>query len=65
MARTIELVAFDEPITAGKALEWRLVTQVVNDGAALDAVRKMAIKISGESLNAYGMVKNLINDSET
>lgn len=63
MAKTLELVAFDKSITAGKALEWGLVTQVVDDGTSLDAAKQMAATIVGRSLNAFGMVKNLINDS--
>jgi 2-(1,2-epoxy-1,2-dihydrophenyl)acetyl-CoA isomerase len=62
-ARTLELAAFDEPISSEKAMDWGLVTKVVDDGTAMESAKEMLLRIANKSLNAYGMVKNLVNDS--
>jgi 2-(1,2-epoxy-1,2-dihydrophenyl)acetyl-CoA isomerase len=63
LARALEIVAFDAPISAGQALEWGLVTRVVDDGAALQEAVRMAEELSGISLASFGAVKQLLNDS--
>ncbi len=63
MAKALEIVAFDEVISAEKALEWGLVTQVVDDGQALKEAKVLLSRIFKKSLHSFGMTKNLINDS--
>ena len=63
MAKALEIAAFDEVISAQEALEWGLVTQVVEDGKSIETARILLSQISRKSLHSFGMVKNLINDS--
>jgi 2-(1,2-epoxy-1,2-dihydrophenyl)acetyl-CoA isomerase len=62
-ARALEIAAFDEPIPSDRALEWSLVTKVVEDGRSLVEACEMAKKIARGSLNSYGWCKKLITDS--
>jgi 2-(1,2-epoxy-1,2-dihydrophenyl)acetyl-CoA isomerase len=62
-ARAMEIAAFDEPMSAGRALDWGLVTKVVDDGQALDEALSMARKLSGRSLNSFVWAKKLLTDS--
>lgn len=62
-ARALEIAAFDEPISAQKALEWGLVTRVVPDHAVLDEATKMAEDLAERSLQSFGCSKQLITDS--
>lgn len=63
LARALEIVAFDKPISSEQALEWGLTTKVVEDGQALEEALKMAKEISEGSLNSFGLSKQLLNDS--
>jgi 2-(1,2-epoxy-1,2-dihydrophenyl)acetyl-CoA isomerase len=62
-ARALEIAAFDEPISAVRALDWGLVTKVVEDGQALDEARAMARQISRRSINSFAWSKKLLTDS--
>jgi 2-(1,2-epoxy-1,2-dihydrophenyl)acetyl-CoA isomerase len=62
-ARALEIAAFDEPIPADRALEWGLVTKVVEDGQARQAAGRMAGQIARGSLNAFAWSKKLFTDS--
>ena len=62
-ARAIEIAALDEPIPAGRALEWGLATKVVEDGQAREAAAEMAGQIARRSLNSFAWSKKLITDS--
>ena len=42
LADVREIAAFDEPISSTRALDWGLVTKVVEDGQALDEARTLA-----------------------
>jgi 2-(1,2-epoxy-1,2-dihydrophenyl)acetyl-CoA isomerase len=48
LARALEITAFDNPISAEQALEWGMVTKVVEDGKALE-----------EALSSCGRRKSL------
>jgi len=54
----------DAPISAKQALEWGLVTKVVEDGSSLEEsvilIQQLAAK---NSLYSFGWSKRLINDS--
>lgn len=63
LARALEIVAFDKPISSEQALEWGLVTKVVDDGQALEEAIKMAHELANISLNAFGLSKRLLTDS--
>jgi len=62
-ARAMEIAAFDEPISAGRALEWGLVTKVVEDGQAREEAGKMAGQLARRSLNSFAWSKKLLTDS--
>jgi len=63
MAKALEIAAFDDVIPAQKALEWGLVTRVVENGKSLEAARTLLSRITRKSRHSFGMVKNLFNDS--
>jgi len=63
LARALEIVAFDQRIPAERALAWGLVTQVVDDGLALEEAAKMARQLAQGSLNSFGWSKKLLTDS--
>ena len=62
-ARALEIVAFDEPISSTRALEWGLVTKVAEDGKALEDAREMAGQLAQRSINSFAWSKKLITDS--
>ena len=63
LARALEIAAFDKPISAAQALEWGLVTRVVEDGKALEAAQEMAEELAQMSLKSFGVSKRLLTDS--
>lgn len=63
LARAMEIVAFDERISADRALEWGLVTKVVDDELVLEEALKMAGRIASGSINSFGWCKQLLMDS--
>jgi len=63
LARALEIVGFDAPISSEKALAWGLVTKVVDDGQALEEAVNMAHELSQGSLNSFGWSKQLLTDS--
>jgi 2-(1,2-epoxy-1,2-dihydrophenyl)acetyl-CoA isomerase len=65
LARAMEIAVFDPPITSDMALQWGLVTKVVDDGQAFEAALAMAIELADRSMHSYGWVKQLLTDSFT
>jgi len=63
LARALEIAAFDRPITAQQALTWGLAAKVVPDGAALTEALNLARELAKMSLHAFGLAKQLFNDS--
>lgn len=63
LARALEIVAFDKPISSEQALAWGLVTKVVEDNQVLDEAIKMASELAKGSINAFGVTKQLLTDS--
>jgi 2-(1,2-epoxy-1,2-dihydrophenyl)acetyl-CoA isomerase len=63
LARAMEIMAFDHPISAAQALEWGLVTQVVADGQAVDAALDMLQTLTQRSLHSFAWSKRLMVDS--
>jgi len=62
-ARALEIMAFDQPISADQALSWGLATKVVEDGHALSAGMEMAESMAGNAVHAFGVAKRLLTDS--
>ena len=63
LARAMEIVAFDKPISSAQALDWGLVTEVVEDGQALEGAKTMASTLTKRSLHAFGVCKGLMADT--
>jgi len=63
LARAMEVIAFDEPISSKQALAWGLATKVVEDGRALEEAREMARELVQRSLHSFGWCKQLLIDS--
>ncbi|WXG39626.1 MAG: enoyl-CoA hydratase-related protein [Candidatus Freyarchaeum deiterrae] len=63
LARALEIVAFDKPISSEQALTWGLVTKVVDDGRTLEEATKMAHELANGSINSFGVSKRLLTDS--
>jgi 2-(1,2-epoxy-1,2-dihydrophenyl)acetyl-CoA isomerase len=62
-SRALEIAAFDEPISSDQALNWGLVTKIVEDGQALNEAVAMAKQLAQRSVHSFGWAKKLITDS--
>ena len=63
LARAMEIVAFDRPISADQALAWGLVTEVVEDGQAVNKAIAMVQEIVKLPLSSFLASKKLLTDS--
>jgi 2-(1,2-epoxy-1,2-dihydrophenyl)acetyl-CoA isomerase len=63
LAKAMEIVAFDRPIPAEQALAWGLVTEVVEDGQALNRAIAMVQEIAKLALSSFMASKKLLTDS--
>lgn len=63
LARALEIVAFDKPISSKQALAWGLTTKVTDDGRSVREAVEMAHELAGGSLNSFGWSKQLLTDS--
>lgn len=63
LARALEIVAFDKPISSEHALAWGLTTKVVEDGRTVEEAVEMAHELANGSLNSFGWSKQLLTDS--
>jgi 2-(1,2-epoxy-1,2-dihydrophenyl)acetyl-CoA isomerase len=63
LARALEIAAFDNPISSEQALQWGLVSQVMDDGQSKDTALTMARKLSKQSLHSFELSKHLLTDS--
>jgi len=63
LARAMEIVGFDKPISSGKALACGLVTKVAEDGKVLEEAWEMARELARGSLHSFGWCKQLLIDS--
>lgn len=59
LARALEIMAFDDPISAAQALEWGLVTKVVPDDQVLPEALAMLDRLSKGSLHSFAWSKRL------
>jgi 2-(1,2-epoxy-1,2-dihydrophenyl)acetyl-CoA isomerase len=62
-ARALEIAAFDRPISAEKAIEWGLVTEVVPDGKSVERAMALMAELKARPLSSFAASKRLINDS--
>lgn len=63
LARALEILAFDEPISSEQALAWGLITRIAKDGSALEDATSMARQLAEGSLHSFGWSKKLLTDS--
>jgi 2-(1,2-epoxy-1,2-dihydrophenyl)acetyl-CoA isomerase len=63
LARAMEIMAFDRPISPEQALAWGLVTEVVEDGHSVKRALEMAKEIRGMPLSSFAACKKLMTDS--
>jgi 2-(1,2-epoxy-1,2-dihydrophenyl)acetyl-CoA isomerase len=63
LARAMEIMAFDEPISAHQALEWGLVTRVAADDEVVPKAFALLGELARTSLHSFAWSKKLMNDS--
>ena len=63
LARAMEILAFDEPIPAARALAWGLVTKVVPDEQVLPESIAILESLTSRSLHSFAWSKKLMTDS--
>ena len=63
LARAMEIMAFDEPISSARALEWGLVTRVVPDADVLSESVGMLTRMTRTSLHSFAWSKKLMTYS--
>ncbi|RJP23300.1 MAG: enoyl-CoA hydratase/isomerase family protein [Candidatus Abyssobacteria bacterium SURF_5] len=63
VARAMEIMAFDKPISSEQALAWGLVNKAVDDGRVMEEARTMAHDLLKGSIHSFGWCKELIADS--
>ena len=61
LRRAIELAVTNRVLTADEALEWGVVTSVVDDDALTDAAESLAQRIAGGPTLAYGRAVRLLH----
>jgi 2-(1,2-epoxy-1,2-dihydrophenyl)acetyl-CoA isomerase len=65
LARALEIMAFDRPISAPQALDWGMVTRVVPDEQLLSEALGMLNRLAKTSLHSFAWSKKLMTDSFT
>lgn len=63
LARAMEIMAFDTPISSAQALGWGLVTKVVPDDQVLVEAHAMLRHLTKTALHSFAWSKKLMNDS--
>ena len=63
LARAMEIMAFDLPISSAQALEWGLVTKVVPDEGVVAEGLNMLEHLSKTALHSFAWSKKLMTDS--
>jgi 2-(1,2-epoxy-1,2-dihydrophenyl)acetyl-CoA isomerase len=62
--RALELMLFNEPLSAERAMEWGLVRQVVDDAQLLDAATELAQRLAQGPTRALVATRALVEESE-
>lgn len=63
LARAIEIMAFDRPISSEQAQSWGLTTEVVEDGQSLNRAIEIAKELKRIPLSSFAACKKLMTDS--
>lgn len=63
LARAMEIMAFDQPISSAQALEWGLVTKVVPEDEVLSESFAMLETLTKNSLHSFAWSKKLMTGS--
>jgi 2-(1,2-epoxy-1,2-dihydrophenyl)acetyl-CoA isomerase len=63
LARAMEIMAFDQPISSAQALDWGLVTKIVADDAVISESLAMLEVLTKSSLHSFAWSKKLMTDS--
>jgi len=63
LARAMEIIAFDSPITAQQAFEWGLATKIADDGKGHTQAIELLNRLAATSMHSFGWSKKLLNDS--
>lgn len=63
LARAMEIMAFDRPISSSQALQWGLVSRVVPDEEVVSATIAMLEGLSTSALHSFAWSKKLMTDS--
>ena len=63
--RTLELMITNRTLSVAEALEWGLVTRIVDDEKLADEARKLAREIAQGPTGAFGSVKRIVLRSES
>ena len=63
LARAMEIMAFDRPISSAQALEWGLVTKVVPENEVLSESTAMLDALTKTSLHSFAWSKKLMTSS--
>ncbi len=62
-AKALEILAFDKAIDGEKASQWGLVTEMADDGQAVQKAFDLILKLKKRSLDAFAASKKLVTDS--
>ena len=63
LARAMEIMAFDPPISSAQAFEWGLVTEVVLDNEVVAEGLALLASLTKTSLHSFAWSKKLLTDS--
>ncbi len=63
LARALEIMAFDQPISSEQALSWGLITKIAKDENTLGEATIMARELLKGSSHSFGWSKRLLTDS--
>jgi len=63
LARSLEIAAFDQPISSAQALAWGLVTKVVPDDKVIDEAMSMLQGLAKSALHSFAWSKRLLTES--
>jgi 2-(1,2-epoxy-1,2-dihydrophenyl)acetyl-CoA isomerase len=63
LARAMEIMAFDNPITSAQALEWGLVTKVVPDPDVISESLNLLNHLMSTALHSFAWSKKLMTES--
>ena len=63
LARAMEIMAFDRPISSEQAFSWGLATEVVEDGQSVNRAIDLARELKRVPLSSFAACKKLMTDS--